>query len=66
MRVTWRAAAAEMKKALSKAAKQGMKQFNIPLEDVQSNIDATNFHYGGQLPRLGRFLKRPLAFEWLS
>eukprot|EP00913_Durusdinium_trenchii_P010519 g9863.t1 len=27
-----------------------MKLFNITIEDVQSNIDSTNFHYGGLLP----------------
>lgn len=41
-----------------------MKLFNIALEDVQSNIDETNNHYGGHLPtdatgKLGRCVMFP-------
>lgn len=41
-----------------------MKLFNITIEDVQSNIDSTNFHYGGLLPlddkeHLGRCVMFP-------
>lgn len=41
-----------------------MKLFNITLEDVQSNIDSTNYHYGGFLPsdtkgNLGRCVMFP-------
>ena len=41
-----------------------VKQFNISLEDVQNNIDATNYHYGGLEPlddkgKLGRCVMFP-------
>jgi len=41
-----------------------MKQFNISLEDVQNNIDGTNYHYGGLRPvdnkgNLGRCVMFP-------
>ena len=41
-----------------------VKQFNISVADVQSNIDATNYHYGGREPldakgKLGRCVMFP-------